>query len=336
MKKSFKFSAILLALITSASGLAPVGAIPPVKPNAESKEKTTENPQKRAREDENSEEAVPEKRFEREKEVIPQTPYTQEAMPQTPYAQETIQHIQIAIPSIAGVAKSIQTIIPPAQTMIPYAQPLVVRPAQAAAVPYAQAAALVPSKQERELMEIKSQLYDFEKKHKKIMDEECYILDLARSLVTGRTCKICFMSYGSLIVNLREVRDKYYQNTDKFSSDIKKCLDTMDRELFHLIDIKPNQLTALSLFTMMSSLQRKHEGVIHYHSNSSDDCFSGLMYLLAISEFNKNAASELGTDVPPEEFDFDTVDIYYDTSNMTMKISFYNGIGTQKVYESTL
>ena len=56
MKKSFKFSAILLALITSVSGLAPVGAVPPLKPDAKSEEKSKEMPQKRAREEEDSEE----------------------------------------------------------------------------------------------------------------------------------------------------------------------------------------------------------------------------------------------------------------------------------------
>ena len=56
MKKSFKFSAILLALITSVSGLAPIGAVPPLKPDAKSEEKSKEMPQKRAREEEDSEE----------------------------------------------------------------------------------------------------------------------------------------------------------------------------------------------------------------------------------------------------------------------------------------
>ena len=304
MKKSFKFSAILLALITSASGLAPVGAIPPVKPNAESKEKTTEKPQKRAREDENSKEAVPEKRFKREEEVIPQTP----------------------------CAKAAAAVSPAKAAAVP--------PAQAAAAPAKVAVAIVPSKQEGELSEeeekkyreISSQLYDFQKKHTKIIDEELYTFNLASFLLPGRTYKIHFRFSNRYVFNLRKIRDKYYQNTDVFSSDIEKCSATMDRELFHLIDIKQNQLTALSLFTMIHYyIMEENRNLIN---NGSDRNLSRIAYLLAISKFNKNAASELGTDVPPEEFHFDAADIHYDTSNMTMKISFYSG--TQKVYESIL
>ena len=320
MKKSFKFSAILLALITSASGLAPVGAIPPVKPNAESKEKTTEKPQKRAREDENSKEAVPEKRFKREEEVIPQTPCAKAA---------------------AAVSPAKAAAVPPAQAAaVPSAQAAAVPPAQAAAAPAKVAVAIVPSKQEGELSEeeekkyreISSQLYDFQKKHTKIIDEELYTFNLASFLLPGRTYKIHFRFSNRYVFNLRKIRDKYYQNTDVFSSDIEKCSATMDRELFHLIDIKQNQLTALSLFTMIHYyIMEENRNLIN---NGSDRNLSRIAYLLAISKFNKNAASELGTDVPPEEFHFDAADIHYDTSNMTMKISFYSG--TQKVYESIL
>ena len=66
MKKSFKFLAILLALITSVSGLAPIGAVLPSKQSIESEEKSTERPQKRAREDEDSERSVQRKRIKRE------------------------------------------------------------------------------------------------------------------------------------------------------------------------------------------------------------------------------------------------------------------------------
>ena len=304
MKKSFKFSAILLALITSVSGLAPIGAIPPLKPDAKSEEKSKEMPQKRAREDEDSEEEStesPQKRVREDEDSEEKSTESPQQREREDEDSEELRQRRESTERLLG------------QYRKPSVTPL-------------------------QLLEKREELWEFRNTHRKIMDDEIYNLQLLKCLVPGGRSTLRFQKSSMQIIHLDTVKRNYYENREEVSSDIKRLLDNkVGAELPNGNCITPNQLTALSLFVMLSYLQEKNreESGSNVAVQFTDIGYNRLRYLLAISRFNRDpSVPELDTDTPPDRIFFDTVDICYDHDEMSIKMSFY--FRGNKFYESIL
>ena len=292
MKKSFKFSAILLALITSVSGLAPIGAVPPLKPDAKSEEKSKEMPQKRAREEDSEEKSTENPQKKAREDEDSEEKSTESPQQRAREDKDSEELRQYRKPSITPL----------------------------------------------QLLEKREELWKFRNTHRKIMDDEIYKLQLLKCLVPGGRSTLRFKKSSMQIIYLGMVKRNYYKNREEVSSDIKRLLDNKaGAELPDGNCITPNQLTALSLFVMLSYLQEKNreESGSSVVASFTDMGYKRLNYLLAISRFNRDpSVPELDTDTPPDRIFFDTVDICYDHDEMSIKMSFY--FRGNKFYESIL
>ena len=276
MKKSFKFSAILLALITSVSGLAPIGAVPPLKPDAKSEEKSKEMPQKRAREEEDSEEKSTEN-------------------PQKRAREEKLSQFRKPLLTLSQLPEKQKELIK-----------------------------LVDARQ-------------------KIVNSECYMLQLSYFLFPGEHTTLIYELPEKRFINLNEVKARFVESMEGVSSDIETFLHIINNHSVpYARDCRtPNQLTALSLITMLCYLRIRtaEENGPRFDPNFTEVGRDRLCYLLAISKFDKDLFSmkpkfDLDNDTPPDSFLYDAMDITYHHSERSLEMHFY--LDDDEVYASIL
>ena len=323
MKKSFKFLAILLALITSASGLAPIGAVnPPIEhnPSTESEKKCqneSASSSGESEERENKSTEVPTKREREDESENLETPAQKRHLEGEPQEELDSESSDFSDEESDEESRALRH-------------------------------QLELEEEEREREEIEQRLrerekLEFKRKNaaKKALTEKLTALSESYKKMSGGENKLSLMArcldpeeqfvvyfkVENLHFTSEEIRAAHGENMAKLFRESFEELNSIIKHIGvdSIAGRTPDQLCALVLY-MKSLILQEIDNVKVLDS-------SKLLYLLSVSEFNGDPDEpELNSVAPPEEFTVDGASVGY--INNTVIVSCYRG--HEKVYESVL
>ena len=335
MKKSFKFLAILLALITSASGLSPIGAVNPSMKQNLSKESEKNCQNESASNSGESEEEGDESYDENSSEEEGNESYdensseSEEENTEMPRKRARKDKAEVLERTATEEQEQEQAEEPVEEQVEEYAEEQAEEPAE-------EREQIAQGLREREVIAHmvedmtertrRTNLLAFSDFHNQAACREHQLSIMARCLIPRSYCVLNFNVMNLHFIS-EEIKRTYSQNMITHLSDTRECLNSI-RENFggDSIDCKtPSQLSALAVCLRLIFLQQ----IDNVRTLTPDY----LMYLLSISKFTGDPdIPELNTDTPPEEFNVDLVSIRYMNDELTISC-YYQG---RKVYESML